>query len=987
MIHLRSRRTKSYKEDFHMKNRNKRPRRPIWRILFGIFCFLLLAFLLYASQFIASCYLHYDDSITELHQIQDALSSYLLEEEDFEQSAEEIYRQDIQRASLLFADQELSDEKLADLAQTQTISSGVIIFQEDGTPLYAYGDVQSNPDFLADLRESGSAKDENGHPYRVVPFENGLYLALSFAFDLSAAADQIEPFNMEVIESIIPGMSSDIIIANQKTDRMIYGPDNIAGRKLSDILITAPEEEEPILYSLAVDDEIILATFLNYGDYLLLSTFNFTGLFQNLHSTVTPALFGFGFLIFLLLAYTEFIRTDMGIGRLGNIHYNQISKKRYLNTLLLRKLSGFALVGITCMVCITYCLQLLIRSADEREHAESKLSIAARLLEANQTNLMETEKLNKEILIETAMDLRTVLSLNPALLSEERLNSLSRLYNFEDIYVLNESGKAEISTAEEQSFMLSNNATDDTYPFWNVISDFDDGHVQLVQNDPFSQDKDMMYVGVTDTDKQGMILCTFPYDLFKSWQQSYDAHATLKSVGLDSQSILLATNAGSTDCVFDSSNQYTGLSLDAYGLNKAYLRNGYSGTHMFDGKNCLITTRSVLDWNLIYITPTNFISASSWIFTAMAIFTSVLVAFFAVLPWLVVRAPGEDLRVFVREDSSVYHRSHVDAVITRDGVELQENRIEYHSMKRRWRRMNASEKLIYLIRALVLLVGCNLLYFFLFRVNTGDYPLIDLILERNWDKSVNVYALTYVIITLTGIWIVAKILQTITVFVTGTFSRRWKTLGILISNIIRYTALIASIFFTLQNIGVETSALITSASVLTLVFGLGCQSFVADMVAGVFLIFEGTFRVGDIVMVDNWRGEVVEIGLRSTNVKNELGNIKVFQNSRISGAINMTRNLTCAVCDVPLPAGEPLEAFEERLTSDFVPVARENIRTIRPPLEYKGVVAVNGDNATLRISVKCLESEREQLQRELYRELKLWRERTQNAQKNNPSAS
>ena len=146
------------------------------------------------------------------------------------------------------------------------------------------------------------------------------------------------------------------------------------------------------------------------------------------------------------------------------------------------------------------------------------------------------------------------------------------------------------------------------------------------------------------------------------------------------------------------------------------------------------------------------------------------------------------------------------------------------------------------------------------------------------------------------------------------------------------------------------------------------------MVAGVFLIFEGTFRVGDIVSVDNWRGEVVEIGLRSTNVNNAQGNIKVFQNSRISGAINMTRDLTCAVCDIILPPGEPLEAFEEKLTTDFFATVKQNIPSIRQPLVYEGVVAINGDSATLRLSVKCLESEREQIQRDLYRTLKLWKE-------------
>jgi small conductance mechanosensitive channel len=111
-------------------------------------------------------------------------------------------------------------------------------------------------------------------------------------------------------------------------------------------------------------------------------------------------------------------------------------------------------------------------------------------------------------------------------------------------------------------------------------------------------------------------------------------------------------------------------------------------------------------------------------------------------------------------------------------------------------------------------------------------------------------------------------------------------------------------------------------------------------------------------------------------VKNEIGNVKVFQNSRISGAVNMTRDQTFAVCDIPLPAGEMLEAYEEKLTTSFFPEAMKNIETLRHPLVYEGVVNMNGDNAILRISVKCLEHDREQIKRELYRALKLWREQS-----------
>lgn len=951
----------------------KRTKKPIGRILFGIFCFFLLAFLLYATQFFVSCYTHYSNAMTELEQVKDSLSS-LPRQDDYLQAIEEYYRQTLQKTALLLSEQEFSDENLASAVESQDLVAGVIIFQEDGTPVCSYGTVTQDPAFLSRLRQSGNEQDTNGFAYRSIPLRDDLYLAISLAFDLMEENHQGFQFDNDYLEDLASGMTGELMLVNLKNKQFVYGPDNLINQKLNDFLLTS-QEHEPLVHIISVDNFPVLAPYLEYEDYLLLTTLNVFGLIKNLEGAVTPALLGFGFLIFLLLSYTEFIRADMSMGILGKIHYVQMGKKRYVNTVLLRKLSGFALIGITCMICVTYCLQLLIRSDEQRENAEYRLGIAARILEENQADLVEIEKQDMALLVDLAMEVKSMFTANPELLSEDGLNSISRIYGFNEIYMLNESGKPDVSSTNQHDFMLSRNPADDTYSFWNVINGFVESHVQIVRNDPYHQDNDMLYIGLANSDNRGMMLLMLPHEVLKTWEQNYEVETVLKTIGLDSQSTLLAVNAGSTTCVFDSSNQYTGLSLDAYGMDSAYLRNGYSGTHQFDGRECLIHTRTVLDWNLLYITPISMISVSSWFFTALVIITGLIVSIIAVLPCLIVHTPGEDLRPPVRKDHSHHRRSHVDAMLTRDGeIELVERQVEQHTMNKRWRRMNANEKLSYLVRLILLPVSCSLLFFLLFGVHTGYYPIIDRILDQNWDKSLNVYAVSYVAIVLAGIWFVANLLQAITEYVTGTFSRRWKTLGILISNIIRYSALIVSIFFTLQNFGVETSALVTSASVLTLGFGLGCQSFVADVVAGVFLIFEGTFRVGDIVTVDGWRGEVVEIGLRSTNVKNELGNIKVFQNSRISGAINMTRDLTSAVCDIILPPGEPLEAYEEKLTSDFFPTAQESISSIRHPLVYEGIVAMNGDSATLRISVKCRESEREQIRRDLYRALKLWRE-------------
>ena len=84
------------------------------------------------------------------------------------------------------------------------------------------------------------------------------------------------------------------------------------------------------------------------------------------------------------------------------------------------------------------------------------------------------------------------------------------------------------------------------------------------------------------------------------------------------------------------------------------------------------------------------------------------------------------------------------------------------------------------------------------------------------------------------------------------------------------------------------------AGVLALIIGLGSQSLVADILAGIFIVFEGEFQVGDIVIIDGWRGEVKEIGIRTTKLVDVGGNIKIVNNSEIKTIINQTQELSLA---------------------------------------------------------------------------------------------
>ena len=61
------------------------------------------------------------------------------------------------------------------------------------------------------------------------------------------------------------------------------------------------------------------------------------------------------------------------------------------------------------------------------------------------------------------------------------------------------------------------------------------------------------------------------------------------------------------------------------------------------------------------------------------------------------------------------------------------------------------------------------------------------------------------------------------------------------------------------------------------------------MVAGLFIVFDDYFAVGDIVIIDGFRGTVSDIGLKSTKITDAGGNIKAINNSSITTVVNLSR--------------------------------------------------------------------------------------------------
>ena len=75
-------------------------------------------------------------------------------------------------------------------------------------------------------------------------------------------------------------------------------------------------------------------------------------------------------------------------------------------------------------------------------------------------------------------------------------------------------------------------------------------------------------------------------------------------------------------------------------------------------------------------------------------------------------------------------------------------------------------------------------------------------------------------------------------------SKRGATIVKLLNSFIKYLLAIIAIMLILNAWGVDTATLLAGAGILSLVIGLGAQSLIADIIAGMFIVFEGEFQVG-----------------------------------------------------------------------------------------------------------------------------------------------
>lgn len=143
--------------------------------------------------------------------------------------------------------------------------------------------------------------------------------------------------------------------------------------------------------------------------------------------------------------------------------------------------------------------------------------------------------------------------------------------------------------------------------------------------------------------------------------------------------------------------------------------------------------------------------------------------------------------------------------------------------------------------------------------------------------------------------------------------KRKQTLVSLINNIIKYLFIIVSIIMILNVYNVDTSAIVASLFSVSFVAGLALQDTLKDFVSGMSIILENQYKIGDTVKIDDFKGEVISLGLKTTRIKAFTGEVKVISNRNVQTVVNYSINHSSMLIDVNVSYDSNLDKVEKVL--------------------------------------------------------------------------
>jgi small conductance mechanosensitive channel len=202
---------------------------------------------------------------------------------------------------------------------------------------------------------------------------------------------------------------------------------------------------------------------------------------------------------------------------------------------------------------------------------------------------------------------------------------------------------------------------------------------------------------------------------------------------------------------------------------------------------------------------------------------------------------------------------------------------------------------------------------------------------------------------------------------------RAETLGFVLRSIVTFVIWVIAGITILGELGINLGPLIAGAGIAGIALGFGAQSLVKDFLAGIFILVEDQYGVGDVVDVGEASGTVEAVSLRTTRLRDVSGTVWHVPNGQILRVGNMSQQWARALLDVSVAYGTDLELAQRIIkeTADGLWRDAEWSGRILEEPEVWGIEELGADGIAIRLVLKTLPAAQWGVLRELRARLKV----------------
>ena len=563
----------------------------------------------------------------------------------------------------------------------------------------------------------------------------------------------------------------------------------------------------------------------------------------------------------------------------------------------------------------------------------------------------------------------------------EALDRLKEENEMEDIYLISDAGYTLATSSDYWSLSLGTDANDKFYEFWDIL----EGRKDIIIGEPFINDEGRLlqiigcafnyytrkdkdgstefvkyteyirqgsgdYAGEEITIHRGLLLMEMNPEVFETIIENAGPSYVLTNTRISNDGFLMGFSYDESEDDYkvfysglDFMTDRTASELDI--PETAFLGN-YNGFSTINGVRYLLSFRPAGTYYIATAMPSGRLYHNSFmtgVFCAifglalMFILSLYTLLIYDMDEWELAREESDPLAIFGHIETS-----------------------------KSWKNSTPSQKFELLIKRSLIISGTVFIAAIIYEAyKYGSNSAILYILSGGWDRGFNIFSVSAVLVLIIATGLFIKVFEHITGLIAAAFGSRVETRMRLFTSIIKAAVIIIMVFYCLFIMGIEATGLLASAGILSVVVGLGAQSLVSDLLAGIFIVMEGSLQVGDYITFDGVRGKVLDIGLRITRYEDDNQNIRIIANSALKTFSNMSVKYSVVYYNIPVPYNEDYKRIKDILNEEFLEMY-ENNRSLKGIPVCQGIEEFSESSVDLRVRFMCDESERYDVQRYMH---------------------